>query len=379
MHDYCYDNCKTGDNEKCHSQYCYPGEWERCNSAFYDCMHQTACPQYSWWGSALRRLLCEEEAKFYAWVVTTYKGSDAFREANNGRCDAYCPDTNKPLCHGQCLSYDWDNNNCGGCDYRCDVGHQFNCRSGQCVCTADTNNDSNNCGGCGNKCPYKTHCNGAHCVCDEDTCGSLCVNKKSHPRNCGTCGNVCKTGYCFQGECVDPSGTPTSTDTTPAPPQCLPTDAVKNGGFDTVVDARNAPPWQYNPDGTGTIDYSGHTASISFIKDGNQFMFGGLFFNSGSPVLSQAITVCPGASYELTFTMGSAIFFPGTLTVTAMGQQLASIDLAGQGQAATGYGPYPFSVPASADTFAYTSVEFQVYSPLFGNTIIIDDVSIYQP
>ncbi|KAK7937653.1 uncharacterized protein PG986_014521 [Apiospora aurea] len=371
FHDYCYDNCRTGDNELCHSQYCYPGEWERCNSAFYNCMHQTACPQFSWWGHALRRVLCEEEALFYAWVVTTYKGSDAFRDANN-RCDAYCPDTGKPLCYGQCLNYDWDDNNCGNCRIACDTGHHFNCRSGQCVCTADTANDSNNCGGCVNKCPYKTHCSGGQCVCDEDTCGSLCVNKKSHPRNCGTCGNVCKTGYCFQGECVDPNGTPTS-----GPPQCLPTDAVKNGGFDTVVDAGNAPPWQFSPDTTGTIDYSGQNASISFIKEGEPFAWEEFYFNTGSPVLSQAITVCPGANYELTFTMGAVVFYPGNLVATVMGQAVANIQLLGD--PTKGYGPYPFSVPASADTFAYTSVEFQVQAPLWGNTVFVDDVSIYQP
>ncbi|KAK8076149.1 hypothetical protein PG994_003421 [Apiospora phragmitis] len=138
MHDYCYDNCLGGNTEKCNSQYCTPSEWERCNSAFYDCMHGTACPQYSWWGSPLKRARCEAEAVFYAWAVRTYKGSDAFKDANSQRCGAFCPGTNKPLCHGDCLDHSYDNNNCGSCGVTCDVGHLFNCRNGQCVCTADT-------------------------------------------------------------------------------------------------------------------------------------------------------------------------------------------------------------------------------------------------
>jgi hypothetical protein len=229
MHDYCYDNCQSGQVELCTSQYCSPGEWERCNSAFYDCMHSTACPQYSWFWHPIDRAECEAEAVFYAWVVSTYLGADAFKEANSDRCGVLCQDGNG-LCHGSCLDYtDNDNENCGGCDVQCDTGHLFGCESGRCVCTADIQNDSNNCGGCGNVCPYKTHCSGGSCVCDDDTCsGDLCVDLQSHPRNCGTCGNVCSTGYCFEGGCVDASGLATATGSAAA---CLPTDAVKNGGF----------------------------------------------------------------------------------------------------------------------------------------------------
>jgi hypothetical protein len=241
MHDYCYDNCQGGTKELCNSQYCTAGEWERCNSAFYDCMHNTACPDYSWFWHPVDRAKCELEALFYVGVVMTYKGSDAFKEATSDRCGAFCPDGHQ-LCHGKCLDYTSnDNNNCGECDYKCATDRLFDCKSGQCVCAADTQNDSKNCGGCGNVCPYKTHCNGGGCVCDDDQCGNLCVNLQSHPRNCGTCGDVCSTGYCFEGQCVDPSGTPTG-----SAPTCLATDAVKNGGFGKLAQAGLLPFSEYN-------------------------------------------------------------------------------------------------------------------------------------
>jgi hypothetical protein len=230
-HDYCYDNCQSGQVELCNNQYCSPGEWERCNSAFYDCMHNTACPQYSWFWHPVDRAECEAEALFYVGVVMTSLGAKAFQEATSDRCAPYCPNGN-PLCHGACLDETADNNNCGGCDWKCNTGELFDCQGGRCVCTAEVQTDDNNCGGCGNVCPYKTHCNGGACVCDDATCGSLCVDLESHPRNCGSCGNICSTGYCFEGECVDPDGTPTG-----SAPVCLPTDAVKNGGFGKLTPA----------------------------------------------------------------------------------------------------------------------------------------------
>ncbi|KAK8015863.1 Phospholipase A2 [Apiospora marii] len=369
-----HDVQRGGQVELCHEQYCAPGTWEKCNSAFYDCMHNTACPQYSWFWSPIRRALCEKEAQFYAWVVTTYKGAEAFRDAAADRCGAYCDlggGALQPLCNGNCNSHAYDDANCGACGVTCATGYQFHCQAGRCVCTADIQNDSQNCGGCGNRCPYKTHCSGAHCVCDDETCNNTCVNTKNHPRNCGGCGNVCATGYCFQGQCVDPDAAPTST----GPPQCLPTDAVKNGGFD----AGNAPPWQFNPDTIGgfqpiTIDYSGKTASISTGNNNYESQF-------SMPVLSQTITVCPGANYELTFTVHRQTEAPVFLLVSVQGQNVAQLPLYGTG--AQGYGPYPFTVPASAtgDTFASTTVQFQLESPLDWNTytIAFDDVSVYQP
>lgn len=226
MHDYCYDNCATGPVELCNSQYCTPGQWERCNNAFYWCMHDTVCSGISWFWHPVLRAKCEFEAAFYTAVVSTYLGGNAFNEATSDRCGAYCSN-NAPYCNGACVS-PTDDNNCSDCGLGCNTAASFGCRASKCTCVADTQNDSKNCGGCGNVCPYKTKCSGASCVCADDTCGNLCVNKKTHPRNCGACGNVCSSGYCWEGQCIDPSTLATSTDSAPT---CLATDAVKNGGF----------------------------------------------------------------------------------------------------------------------------------------------------
>ncbi|KAK8076150.1 hypothetical protein PG994_003422 [Apiospora phragmitis] len=113
-------------------------------------------------------------------------------------------------------------------------------------------------------------------------------------------------------------------------------------------------------------------------KTRSKFGLGGLNLNQGKPVLSQDISVCPGANYELTFTMSSQLKYTTAVTVTALGITLATIILAPPG-ASQGYGPYPFSVPDSADTFAYTTLHFQISTPIFYPIIYIDDVSIYQP
>lgn len=226
MHDYCYDNCQGGQVELCNNQYCAPGYWEGCNSAFKDCMMDTACTYFSWFWHPIERAGCELAAEFYAGVVTTYLGANAFRDATSERCKCYCSN-GQSLCNGGCDTnfYGNDNNNCGGCNWQCPTQYDFQCESGSCVCVADTQNDSNNCGNCGWQCPYKTHCSKGGCVCNDDQCGNLCVDFQSHPRNCGSCGNVCASGYCFEGACYEP---PTQV---AGAPVCYATDAVKNGGF----------------------------------------------------------------------------------------------------------------------------------------------------
>ncbi|KAK9783806.1 hypothetical protein SCAR479_00365 [Seiridium cardinale] len=199
-HDFCYDNCQSGTVEDCHNEYCSPGEFERCNDKFYDCMHDTACSQYSW-EHPVQRSTCILEAKFYHFAVSHF-GAGPFKSATSDRCGVYCPNGNA-LCHGECLTFDGnDNDNCGSCGYTCATSHNFECQSGQCVCTADTQNDDNNCGDCGRICPANTHCSGGECACDADQCGNLCVDLQDNPNNCGTCGNICTTGNCSEGQCV---------------------------------------------------------------------------------------------------------------------------------------------------------------------------------
>ncbi|KAK8057263.1 hypothetical protein PG996_011200 [Apiospora saccharicola] len=106
----------------------------------------------------------------------------------------------------------------------------------------------------------------------------------------------------------------------------------------------------------------------------------GRYGSFSEPVLSQDMTVCPGAHYELTFTVDrQQIREPVFLIVTAQGQQLLQTVVYGQGT--QGYGPYPFSVPASADTFAYTTLQFRLESlgRFDGYSVAIDNVSVYQP
>ncbi|KAM0812041.1 hypothetical protein AB5N19_14358 [Seiridium cardinale] len=95
-HDFCYDNCQSGTVEECHNEYCSPGEFERCNDKFYDCMHDTACSQYSW-EHPVQRSTCILEAKFYHFAVSHF-GSGPFKSATSDRCGVYCPNGNA-LCH----------------------------------------------------------------------------------------------------------------------------------------------------------------------------------------------------------------------------------------------------------------------------------------
>ncbi|KAK9424871.1 hypothetical protein SUNI508_13393 [Seiridium unicorne] len=112
-HDFCYDNCQSGTVEECHNEYCSPGEFERCNDKFYDCMHDTACSQYSW-EHPVQRSTCILEAKFYHFAVSHF-GAGPFKSATSDRCGVYCPNGNA-LCHGECLAFDGnDNDNCGSC------------------------------------------------------------------------------------------------------------------------------------------------------------------------------------------------------------------------------------------------------------------------
>lgn len=224
-HDYCYANCATGLVEKCDSIFCGAGQFEWCNAAFYACM-MNVCEKYPWYFSPILRAGCEWMGGFYTGVVSTSLGGNAFKSTTSRRCAGYCPD-GRPYCGGSSCADPSDSNNCGECGHRCNADDKFACRNSKCTCVADILNDSNHCGACGNRCPYKTRCGGAgSCVCVDDQCGRLCVDKKSHPRNCGTCGTVCRSGFCWDGKCVDPSDFPTPT----GPPVCLATNAIRNGG-----------------------------------------------------------------------------------------------------------------------------------------------------
>ncbi|KXJ86795.1 hypothetical protein Micbo1qcDRAFT_167891 [Microdochium bolleyi] len=390
MHDYCYDNCASGRVEKCTEPYCSPGQFERCNSVFYDCMHETVCERIPWY-HPIDRVNCEAAAVFYTGVVMTSLGGDAFKDATKQRCGAYCR-SGAPFCGmgedgagGSCASTT-DNSNCGECGQECDTGRGFACRGSKCVCTADVFNDSSNCGACGNKCPFGTKCSRGSCVCAADTCGNLCVNKQRHPRNCGSCGTVCATGICWDGVCKRPEDLPTPSGSAPT---CLPTDAVKNGGFNGIplLGASVPPsPWSIGDSKFGGIDARrvGPLSFVSLHTSGTTSPTDGIAFVQ----LVQDITMCPGKAYELTGTisMGNK----GNLRIAVGNKVIFNKfydDAPFQNRA---LGPLPFTAPASDDTFVSVRlvfyldnnlipIRFGLAVPQSATNLVLDDVSIYQP
>ncbi|KAH7025163.1 uncharacterized protein B0I36DRAFT_367048 [Microdochium trichocladiopsis] len=349
LHDFCFDNCATGQVERCSDNHCAPGQFERCNSAFYDCMSNSVCSQISWFWHPVDRAVCEAEAVFYTGVVSTGLGGDAFKEATAERCGAYCS-RGEPWCYldgpsspRRCAAAT-DNTNCAECGQRCDTSKGYQCVGSQCKCTADVVNDSNNCGGCGNKCPPHTKCSGGACVCADNKCGNLCVSVLTHPRNCGACGSVCASGYCWDGACMDvPPPDPTG------PAQCLPTDAVKNGGFDSLA---NPSPW------VG----SAFKGRAEFVKDNGKnaarlttdYAENAFFEPAPSATLYQDLTLCPGLYYELTFQL--RVITSGALGVslshdtsfTPLYGDIFGLAPPTNGGNWQGMGPFGFTAPEAA-------------------------------
>ncbi|KXJ96287.1 hypothetical protein Micbo1qcDRAFT_170134 [Microdochium bolleyi] len=392
MHDYCYDNCATGKVELCNNDYCAPGQWESCNYLFYRCMQDTVCSDISWFWHPIDRSLCDFEAKFYVAVVSTYKGGDAFKEATAARCGAYCQN-GAPFCGGgsrQCVS-STDDNNCEECGSSCNTAAKFACRGSKCTCIADVRNDNKNCGGCGNVCPFKTKCGGGSCNCVDDRCGNLCVDFKTHPRNCGACGVVCQSGFCWQGKCLDPLTLPTPTGN--APPVCLATDAVKNGGFDNLENGgASATSWFLKAQSGG--------ASLAFVGSGNSqsgsnaavltTVMPSVLKFSNRVSMAQTITLCAGKQYELTFKASFPRLSLVPLRISLEGSAVDPIFLGSaswmpNAEGYRGYGPFPFTVPTAADgsVSLQRDLVFDVRAsaislPQYGS-VTIDEVSIYQP
>ena len=125
-----------------------------------------------------------------------------------------------------------DVDNCGYCDYTCELGPYDevvcdngicigNCANGRTNCSGscvDTNTDKNNCGTCSNVCNLNnavSSCSAGQCViescfsnylnCDGIINNGCEINKKTNPEYCGGCGNNCTNNalaFCADGECV---------------------------------------------------------------------------------------------------------------------------------------------------------------------------------
>ncbi|KAJ1324619.1 hypothetical protein MN608_10687 [Microdochium nivale] len=389
-HDFCFDNCATGQVEECRSGYCADGQFERCNSAFYNCMSDTVCGSISWFWHPMDRTNCEAAAVFYYGVVSTGLGGNAFDGATSERCGGYCTDTGAPFCgdvnRNNCVATT-DDANCGECGNACNTGSRFNCRSNRCVCTADVLRDNNNCGGCGNKCPYKTHCDGTgSCTCDDDRCGNLCVDKKRHPRNCGACGNVCASGYCWDGKCVDPATLPTPTGPGSAP-TCLPTDAVKNNNFvlpPNPADYTTPPsPWFLSSIFKSDISFNGDPSN-SFVVVETYPSDPRIDRRNPQVTLAQDTTICPGKAYE--FTMQVSSMQPARILISIGGRVIHQSRLSSGGDGGwTGFGPVPFTTDAASDA-GPVATRLEIYIdggmawPLANDPmrVAMKDVSVYQ-
>lgn len=124
-------------------------------------------------------------------------------------------------CHGDCIDFATDKNNCGACDHRCaddEICDKKMCKGGKKPPSCAPGNtacgdacaylayDNNNCGQCGKKCGEHETCLNSTCkyfsqVCADQEpkntltdCSGQCVNLYTDPDHCGSCGRQCADG-----------------------------------------------------------------------------------------------------------------------------------------------------------------------------------------
>ncbi|KAI1771146.1 hypothetical protein F4818DRAFT_450028 [Hypoxylon cercidicola] len=243
-HDNCYDDCENG-------------TFEQCNKDFHHCMRGDGCRYLAHWYSWLLHFACLKTADFYYWAVSSKFGRLAFQEATVARCGCYCP-ADRGMC-GR-----------GDGEYHC-------------AAINGTDADAENCGGCGRVCSAKAKCDvHGKCVCPHDQCGDRCVDLRTHPNNCGACGYQCTTGYCVEGQCQTPNDPPQN--------RCVPVQGFANGGF-----SDGSKGWETCKNGCGVSN-----GGDLDLDDAHAY-----FAINGTDQVGIATTVkmCPGASYEISFSM----------------------------------------------------------------------------
>jgi hypothetical protein len=143
------------------------------------------------------------------------------------------------LCNAICTNVMFDSNNCGNCGNVCGAGTSCNngmcqsggatdmggggCMSPNLLCNAVCINpqfDNNNCGGCNNKCNAGQTCNngmcqsggpvdmaGGGCMAPNTLCNAICTNTRNDNNNCGGCGMACAAGQnCMNSICQGGAG-----------------------------------------------------------------------------------------------------------------------------------------------------------------------------
>ncbi|KAK4174304.1 hypothetical protein QBC36DRAFT_243675 [Triangularia setosa] len=273
-HDNCFDNCDKS-------------FWQ-CNTEFRACM-QNQCWKDATvrWHDVWKFPACADLAGFYFTAVSSPIGWMAFNSANSDRCDCACDKPTHALCP-------------------IESGGPSGGQEVYLSCQNVNLNDPERCGGCEFKCPEHTKCTGTpnKCECEQDQCGNLCLDLKSHPQNCGTCGNVCQSGYCYDGRCYEPDPTtsqppvPPTTSATPTPTGCWVGEAIRAENI-KLPDIYNPESPEYTYERLGP--QPGLPGDISvhvFANQQNDFH------------VRTSVILCPNVQYEVKYSIRTEAISP---------------------------------------------------------------------
>lgn len=170
-----------------------------------------------------------------------------------------------------CVDFNFDDNNCGGCNKKCvDLS---SCSRGKCICQNEQVAS-----------PENNFCKGRNQTCESPNnvfCPEVgCIDLLTNATHCGSCQNACKDGLeCYKGTCLCPvshqlpkiSGTCNGTNTTDCPAgqfldekykKCCPTGSTWNQTRNACEEPSRQCEAGYAFDGE-----TGLCCAISFISD----------------------------------------------------------------------------------------------------------------